>query len=88
MLDDATLENYMATFYRYGNYSGDYWFIGKEEGGGETIEDNLARIQAWKGMGKKEILYPPLEQAAANITSTAATCTLILMKLLIYGGQP
>lgn len=55
MLDDATLEDYMVTFYGYGNYSGDYWFIGKEEGGGETIEDNLARIQAWQDMGKNEI---------------------------------
>ena len=29
LLDDAKLEEYLTTFYGYGNYSGDHWFIGK-----------------------------------------------------------
>ncbi len=37
-LDDALLEAYMDGFYGYGNLAGPYWFIGMEEGGGDSLD--------------------------------------------------
>ena len=31
-LNDELLQHFMTTFYGSGNYSGDYWFVGMEEG--------------------------------------------------------
>ncbi|BAY34333.1 hypothetical protein NIES2107_62380 [Nostoc carneum NIES-2107] len=33
--DDELLEKIIETFYGYGNYQGNYWFIGMEEAGGD-----------------------------------------------------
>jgi hypothetical protein len=55
MLDDQLLEKYIHTFYGYGNYHGDFWFVGKEEGGGGTIEDALQRLNAWSRRGCREL---------------------------------
>jgi hypothetical protein len=32
------LGNYIKTFYGYGNYEGDWWLIGMEEGGGDPAK--------------------------------------------------
>lgn len=52
--DDQLLESMINTFYGYGNYQGDYWFIGMEESGGdfETINQ---RINIWSKRGQQEI---------------------------------
>lgn len=38
MLQDDLLQSYMETFYGYGSYTGRYWFVGMEEGGGTSEE--------------------------------------------------
>ncbi len=55
MLDDHLLQNYIDTFRGYGNYRGDFWFIGKEEGGGGSIDDVRQRLTAWSGRGRREL---------------------------------
>lgn len=55
MLDDRLLEKFISSFYGYGNYRGDYWFIGKEEGGGGTVEEIRKRINSWSTLGCKEL---------------------------------
>jgi hypothetical protein len=46
----------MSTFYGSGNYSGKYWFIGMEEGGGNTLEQVTKRLNAWIDLGKTELV--------------------------------
>lgn len=46
------LSEFMTSFFGYGNLSSPYWFIGKEEGGGSTLEENFQRILTWERMGK------------------------------------
>ena len=55
MLDDQLLEKYIHTFYGYGNYQGDVWFVGKEEGGGGSVDDVLQRLTAWSQRGRREL---------------------------------
>lgn len=55
MLDDQLLKKYIHTFYGYGNYKGDFWFVGKEEGGGRTIDDILRRLSAWSQRECREL---------------------------------
>lgn len=45
------LKPFVENYFGYGNLNSPYWFIGKEEGGGLTLEENLARIQMWQQMG-------------------------------------
>lgn len=44
---DTVLHKFIHEFYGYGNYHGKIWFIGMEEGGGNTKEEIMARINAW-----------------------------------------
>jgi hypothetical protein len=53
--DDVLLENFMNHFYGYGDYQGDYWLIGMEEGGGNSFEDIEQRLNTWHRRGRKEL---------------------------------
>jgi len=53
---DNLLEYFMTTFYGSGNYSGNYWFVGMEEGGGNTIERVVKRLEAWRKLGEEELV--------------------------------
>jgi hypothetical protein len=55
MSDDDLLQLYLETFYGYGDYQGRYWFVGMEEGGGDSSEDLNRRITAWDVRGKNEL---------------------------------
>ena len=46
----------MTTFYGSGNYSGDYWFVGMEEGGGNSLDQIQKRIQTWQDLGETELV--------------------------------
>lgn len=46
----------MTTFYGSGNYDGDYWFVGMEEGGGNSLEQVRKRIQTWQDLGETELV--------------------------------
>ncbi len=52
--DDTLLADFADTFYGYGTYNAPYWFIGMEEGGGNTFEEINARLEAWRRRGRRE----------------------------------
>ena len=52
----ALIEQFMKTFYGYGNLNGKYWFIGMEEGCGPNWQaDVLPRFVQWDKRGRSEI---------------------------------
>jgi hypothetical protein len=53
--DDHLLNEFAHGFYGYGNYSGDFWFIGMEEGGGNSFAEIAKRLSIWAKRGKREI---------------------------------
>lgn len=53
--DDSLLLDFMHTFYGYGNYSGAYWFIGMEEGGGDSVAEVTNRLRVWSQRGRREL---------------------------------
>lgn len=53
--DDQLLHTFMHHFYGYGNYQGDYWFIGMEEGGGDTFDEVCQRLAVWDQRGRQEL---------------------------------
>jgi len=55
MFDDQLLEDFAQNFYGYGNYKADYWFIGMEEGGGNSVTDISSRLNAWIKRGRREL---------------------------------
>jgi hypothetical protein len=42
--NDPLLQDFMSSFYGYGNFQGAYWFIGMEEGGGDSFEEVSRRL--------------------------------------------
>lgn len=52
---DELLEAFAETFYGYGSYGGQYWFIGLEEGGGGSAEEIGRRLSAWDRRGRREL---------------------------------
>ncbi len=69
--DDALLEQYINTFYGYGNPAGHYWFVGMEEGGGSDFGDVQRRLEVWHQHGKKQfedlaVYHQALAVAAKN----------------------
>ncbi|BAZ12710.1 hypothetical protein NIES4071_45420 [Calothrix sp. NIES-4071] len=52
--NDQILEKRVDKFYGYGNYQGNYWFIGMEEAGGD-FQDSYNRINIWSSRGEKEL---------------------------------
>lgn len=57
--DDTLLESFIEGFYGYGNFEGDYWFVGLEQGGGNSFEEVQKRLEVWNSNGR-----PALEDAA------------------------
>jgi hypothetical protein len=55
VFDDQLLQDFMNGFYGYGNYSGDYWFVGMEEGGGNSFENIDQRLKDWDRRDRFEI---------------------------------
>jgi hypothetical protein len=55
MLNDELLSEFIQSFYGYGNYRGQFWFIGMEEGGGSSFSDISTRLNAWSNRDKKEL---------------------------------
>jgi len=55
MLDDKLLQDFINGFYGYGNYQAPYWFIGLEEGGGNSIQEINSRLATWDKRGRQEL---------------------------------
>lgn len=53
--DDTLLFDYMKGFWGYGAEGADYWFVGMEEGGGDSYEDVNKRIVQWDNRGRKAL---------------------------------
>jgi hypothetical protein len=53
--DDQLLGEFVQNFYGYGNYRGQFWFIGMEEGGGNKFEEVAKRLDAWALRGQREL---------------------------------
>ncbi len=55
MLNQNTLSAFMDTFMGYGDFNADTWFIGMEEGGGNSFEDVETRIKTWAKRGRRAL---------------------------------
>lgn len=55
IFDEQLLDDFANTFYGYGDYRGAYWFIGMEEGGGNSFEEINKRLLTWNQGGRKEL---------------------------------
>lgn len=47
MLDSNKLKTYIANYYGFGNWNSKIWFIGMEEGGGNSLEEVQRRLESW-----------------------------------------
>lgn len=56
MLNSADILTYIDTFYGFGNFNADYWFIGIEEGGGGSEQEVQNRIDSWIALGRTNLL--------------------------------
>lgn len=56
MLNDKLLEEFMHSFYGYGNLNSKIWFIGMEEGGGNSLEEVAATLKCWENFGKPTLM--------------------------------
>ena len=66
--DDLLLDEFAHSFYGYGNYGGQFWFIGMEEGGGDSFAEVAKRLEAWALRGRREIDDVAEYLAAIGIT--------------------
>lgn len=55
LFDDQLLTEFVQNFYGYGNYNGQFWFIGMEEGGGNSFSEVNTRLATWANRGKSEL---------------------------------
>lgn len=54
-IDDDLLQRYVGGFLGYGNLGAPFWFIGVEEGGGESCEQVAERLEVWRRRGEQEV---------------------------------
>jgi hypothetical protein len=46
---------FARNFLGYGTYQAPFWFVGLEEGGGDSAEELARRINAWHSRGRREL---------------------------------
>ena len=51
MLDRQLLLNRLENFWGLGRFEADYWFVGMEEGGGNSEEEVAKRLNVWSDLG-------------------------------------
>lgn len=54
-LDDELLSAFMGGFMGYGHFGAKTWFVGMEEGGGDTCDNVRKRICAWRRRGQRDL---------------------------------
>jgi hypothetical protein len=54
--DRSLINEFIRNFYGFGNLQAGFWFIGMEEGGGNSEGEFNKRIQAWQTLGKKSLV--------------------------------
>lgn len=55
LFNDQLLNEFVQNFYGYGNYNGQFWFIGMEEGGGNSFSEINKRLNAWRRRGRRAL---------------------------------
>ena len=55
MLNDPILHQFIHSFYGYGSFAADTWFLGMEEGGGESLDEVSRRLAVWQARGGQEL---------------------------------
>jgi hypothetical protein len=55
VLDSEILGNFIESFFGYGNLAAPLWFIGMEEGGGNTAKEIQERLRTWNERGRRQI---------------------------------
>ncbi|KAF3983103.1 MAG: hypothetical protein HFP81_09020 [Methylococcales symbiont of Hymedesmia sp. n. MRB-2018] len=53
--DDKLLAEYMDGFWGYGAENAEYWFVGMEEGGGDSFDEINRRIYHWEKRGRNAL---------------------------------
>lgn len=48
-IEPDRLRHFLHTFYGYGSWTAPLWFIGMEEGGGDSLDEIERRLAAWNG---------------------------------------
>ena len=69
------LERFIYKFYGSGNFAGNYWFIGMEEGGGDKLEEVLNRLNVWKDLGEQELV----DTADFHLRLDDPTCSFLIL---------
>jgi hypothetical protein len=54
-LNNEILEKFMNGFFGYGNWNADIWFVGMEEGGGNSIDEIRNRMNSWDKRGRRNL---------------------------------
>jgi len=93
-LNDQLLDDFVHGFFGYGNYGGQFWFIGMEEGGGNSYAEVAKRLEAWAFRGKHEIEDVAAYHTAIGITHLfgdrprlQSTWSMLIRILLTSKGQ-
>lgn len=68
LFDDQLLDEFAHTFYGYGSYQAQYWFVGMEEGGGNSYAEINTRLNIWAKRGKQELEDVALYHTDIGIT--------------------
>jgi hypothetical protein len=66
MLDDEILKAFMHNFFGYGNPCARVWFIGMEEGGGESEQEIANRLATWHRDGEQRLQMEDLAEFHAG----------------------
>jgi hypothetical protein len=67
---DDLIRAYAANFLGYGTWTAPFWFVGMEEGGGQSLTEFALRVQAWIDEGQPELL--DLASHQKRISETAS----------------
>lgn len=54
-LNNQLLDEFVHNFYGYGSHRAQFWFIGMEEGGGDSFSEVARRLETWGSRGKREV---------------------------------
>lgn len=94
-LPSDLLAAYAHGFYGYGTWAAPVWFIGMEEGGGQTCEEVAARLAAWDIRGRRELEDLPGFHAAygearwhGKGARSQRTWRQLIRMLLLGRGEP
>lgn len=55
LVNEGLLQSFMGEFYGYGDYDGDFWLVGKEEGGAGSVDELALHLNTWDTLGRPEL---------------------------------